>query len=97
MHQLRTTEPLEISGTQTDWMHETLRVVQEILRNVQKHADASEVTIQIEDNGKGGTVKKDDSFGFLGLQERVTKLNGEIHIDSDADGTRIGVTIPLDR
>jgi signal transduction histidine kinase len=97
MHQLRTTEPLEISGTQTDWMHETLRVVQEILRNVQKHADASEVTIQIEDNGKGGTVKKDDSFGFLGLQERVTKLNGEIHIDSDSDGTTIGVTIPLDR
>jgi two-component system, NarL family, sensor histidine kinase LiaS len=97
MHQLRTTEPLQIGSTQTDWMHETLRVVQEILRNVQKHADASEVTIQIEDNGRGVTVKKIDSFGFLGLQERVTKLNGEIHIDSNTDGTRIGVTIPLDR
>lgn len=97
MHQLRTTEPLQIGSTQTDWIHETLRVVQEILRNVQKHADASEVTIQIEDNGRGVTVKKIDSFGFLGLQERVTKLNGEIHIDSNTDGTRIGVTIPLDR
>ena len=68
MHQLRTTEPLQIGSTQTDWIHETLRVVQEILRNVQKNADASEVTIQIEDNGRGGTVKKIDSFGFLGLQ-----------------------------
>lgn len=97
MHQLRTTEPLEISGTQADWMHESIRVVQEVLRNIQKHSGASEVTIQISDNGIGSTGKEDGSFGFLGLQERVAKLNGEIHIDSNTDGTRIGVTIPLDR
>jgi signal transduction histidine kinase len=97
MHQLRTTEPLEISGTQADWMHESIRVVQEVLRNIQKHSGASEVTIQISDNGIGSTAQEDGSFGFLGLQERVAKLNGEIHIDSNTDGTRIGVTIPLDR
>ena len=97
MHQLRTTEPLEISGTQVDWMHESIRVVQEVLRNIQKHSGASEVTIQISDNGIGSTAQEDGSFGFLGLQERVAKLNGEIHIDSNTDGTRIGVTIPLDR
>jgi len=97
MHQLRTTEPLEISSTPTDWMHESVRVVQEILRNVQKHSNASEISIHIHDNGTGLTAKKDGSFGILGLQERVAKLNGEIHIDSNIDGTRIGVTIPLDR
>jgi NarL family two-component system sensor histidine kinase LiaS len=97
MHQLRTTEPLEISGTPADWMHESIRVIQEILRNVQKHSDASEVSIHIDDNGTGLTAQKEGSFGFLGLQERVAKLNGDIHIESNAEGTRIGVTIPLDR
>lgn len=97
MHQLRTTEPLMVSNTQTDWMHESIRVVQEILRNVQKHSNASVVRIQIQDDGTGLSPTTEDSLGLLGLQERVTKLNGEIHIDSNANGTRIGVTIPLDR
>jgi signal transduction histidine kinase len=53
--------------------------------------------IQINDDGAGGALTKDGSFGLNGLQERVNKLNGEITIASDQQGTRIGVRIPLDR
>jgi signal transduction histidine kinase len=53
--------------------------------------------IEIQDDGKGGAAEKESSFGIRGLQERVAKINGEIHIDSTPSGTTIGVTIPLDR
>ena len=97
MHALRSSEPLVDSTGQVDTMFETLRVVQEVLRNIEKHSGASFFEIQINDDGRGGVVTKDGSFGQEGLQERVAKLNGEITIDSDQQGTRIGVRIPLDR
>jgi two-component system sensor histidine kinase DesK len=78
-------------------MFETLRVVQEVLRNIDKHSGATYCDIQITDDGVGGVINKVGSFGLAGLQERVNKLNGEITIDSDSQGTRIGVRIPLDR
>jgi signal transduction histidine kinase len=37
MHQLRSGDPLHDSSTHVDTMHETLRIVQEILRNIEKH------------------------------------------------------------
>ena len=97
MHALRSSEPLIVSDGQVDTMFETLRVVQEVLRNIEKHSGATFFEIQINDDGRGGVVAKDGSFGLEGLQERVAKLNGEITIDSDQLGTRIGVRIPLDR
>ena len=97
MHSLRIAEPLVSSSGQVDTMFETLRIVQEILRNIEKHSGAKNMDIQINDDGAGGALTKDGSFGLNGLQERVNKLNGEITIASDERGTRIGVTIPLDR
>ena len=96
MHQLRSGVPLEDSSTPVDTMHETLRIVQEILRNIDKHAGATKITIDIADDGQGGVTQKENSFGIRGLQERVARINGEIHIDSTSKGTKIGVTIPLD-
>ena len=96
MHQLRRSDPLEDSSVPVDTMRETLRVVQEILRNIEKHAGATKITIDIADNGLGGVTLKENSFGLRGLQERVTRINGEIHIESSSKGTKIGVTIPLD-
>jgi signal transduction histidine kinase len=78
-------------------MFETLRVVAEVLRNVEKHSGATFFEIHINDDGIGGVTMKEGSFGLNGLQERVDKLNGEITIASDSQGTRIGVRIPLDR
>ena len=97
MHSLRNAEPLVSSSGQVDTMFETLRIVQEILRNIEKHSGAKNMDIQINDDGAGGALTKDGSFGLNGLQERVNKLNGEITIASDQQGTRIGVRIPLDR
>jgi len=97
MHSLRIAEPLVSSSGQVDTMFETLRIVQEILRNIEKHSGAKNMDIQINDDGAGGALTKDGSFGLYGLQERVNKLNGEITIASDQQGTRIGVRIPLDR
>ncbi len=97
MHELRSSEPLLVPNGQVDTMFETLRVVQEMLRNIEKHSGATFFEIQINDDGHGGVANKEGSFGLEGLQERVNKLNGEITIASDLKGTRIGVRIPLDR
>jgi two-component system, NarL family, sensor histidine kinase LiaS len=97
MHELRSSAPLVTPNGQVDTMFETLRIVQEVLRNVEKHSGASTLDIHISDNGDGGVSRKEGSFGLAGLQERVQKLNGEITIASDQQGTRIGVRIPLDR
>lgn len=96
MHQLRSDDPLEDSSVPVDTMQETLRVVQEILRNIEKHAGATKITINITDDGQGGVTLKENSFGIRGLYERVARINGEIHIESTSKGTKIGVTIPLD-
>lgn len=97
MHALRSSEPLLVPDGQPDTMFEALRVVQEVLRNIDKHSGATFFDIQINDDGRGGVADKEGSFGLQGLQERVAKLNGEITIASDLAGTRIGVRIPLDR
>jgi two-component system, NarL family, sensor histidine kinase LiaS len=97
MHELRTSEPLSLPVGQVDTMFEMVRIVQEVLRNIEKHSGATNFEILITDDGIGGASPKVGSFGLDGLQERVHKLNGEITIDSDQQGTRIGVRIPLDR
>jgi signal transduction histidine kinase len=97
MHQLRSDEPLTDENASVDTMHELFRIVQETLRNIEKHAEADSVKIVIQDDGKGGVTQKESSFGIRGLQERVAKINGEIHIESTSTGTTIGVIIPLDR
>ena len=97
MHQLRGAQPLEGGDTSLDTMHETLRIVQELMRNIEKHSGASKVQIVIQDDGSGGAGPKEFFQAEDGIQERVEKLNGEISIDSNSQGTKIGVTIPLDR
>jgi signal transduction histidine kinase len=96
IHQLRTSEPLLSEHHEVDPMREIFLVIQEILRNIVKHSEAKNLTVEISDDGKGGAITKDGSYGLQGIQERIAMLNGEIHIDSTPQGTRIGVTIPLE-
>jgi PAS domain S-box-containing protein len=86
------------------------RIVQEALTNVARHAQASEVvieissdadicTIHVEDNGHG-TVVEDagnrGSLGLLGMRERVRQLRGVLTIDSaPGKGFRITARVPL--
>lgn len=85
------------------------RIIQESLTNVFRHAHASRAEVRliyernrfcffVADNGCGiapDADKKPDSFGLLGMRERVEALNGELHIRSTPAGTTIEVTIPL--
>lgn len=97
IHALRnSTEPL-LAESDTVITHELQRIFMEILRNIEKHSLASELTIQISDNGIGGAQSSENGFGIKGLIERTKKLNGDIHIESDAEGTTISIKIPLDR
>ncbi|MFG6119996.1 sensor histidine kinase [Thalassobacillus sp. B23F22_16] len=87
------------------------RLVQEAVQNAVKHAEATEIQVKVElkqkaailiikDNGKGfdTAVKKDKSFGLLGMKERVDMLEGELTIDSKIDeGTAVIIQIPLER
>jgi len=87
------------------------RIFQESLSNVLRHAKATKVKatlndrgdsilFEIADNGVGITkeqMSKADSFGLLGMRERVQICNGEMRIaGSQNSGTTITVTIPKD-
>ncbi len=97
IHQLRSAPDLLSENNQKDLHFELQRVVSEVLRNISEHSGASTVTIEISDNGVGGAHKKEGSFGLIGIQERITELNGDIHIDSSREGTKIRIEIPLVR
>lgn len=82
------------------------RLVQEALTNVTRHAAATQVNVQLQqengclhlsvsDNGRGFTsAQPRQGFGLLGMRERVLMLGGEITIDG-SNGTRIDVRLPL--
>jgi two-component system sensor histidine kinase UhpB len=86
------------------------RIIQEALTNVARHAGASEVRIEllredaccvlrIADDGQGArraTYRSPDSFGLLGVRERVRLLGGEVILDTaPGEGFRLMVSLPL--
>ena len=83
------------------------RIIQEALHNMMKYAKAEEVTITfqdddgfltvtIHDNGIGFDTKRvTEGLGLLHMQERISHVNGTIHIDSKKDeGTTIRFSVP---
>jgi PAS domain S-box-containing protein len=87
------------------------RVAQECLRNVTRHAKATQVdvkllgkddglTLSITDNGKGFKVAETHvgkhGLGLLGMQERVRAVQGTFEIKSaPGKGTEITVWVPM--
>lgn len=86
------------------------RIVQESLQNVAKHADATEVVVEVrplddhllvrvQDNGIGfrtSDPRKPQSLGLVGLRERAHLMRGELRVDSSPGaGTRVEARIPV--
>lgn len=86
------------------------RLMQESLTNIAKHAKASSVEItlalndgaivmSVRDDGVGFSPqdpRKPNSYGLIGLRERVYLLGGTIHIDSAPGlGTTIDIHLPV--
>jgi two-component system, NarL family, sensor kinase len=86
------------------------RVLQESVSNIIKHANATKITIQVtadphevsmivEDNGRGFDINipsLSDGIGLKNIKSRVAYLNGEVLFDSSpSNGTTITVDIPL--
>jgi PAS domain S-box-containing protein len=76
------------------WEENLLRVGQEVLTNVLRHArageftaligfDAGQVRIEMRDNGAGFDPQgRHDGFGLQGIRERVASMGGELRIHS---------------
>jgi signal transduction histidine kinase len=82
------------------------RVVQEALRNAERHAkaanvhvtvrqDPSQVRVEIQDDGCGFDTRYTKGMGMLGIEERARALGGVCHFDSEPDrGARISILLP---
>ena len=84
-----------------------LRIIQEAIQNVRKHAAASRVSIGLEgdtlviaDNGRGFDVMRvaaaaGRNFGLQFMRERAELMGAQLHIESrQGEGTRILLPLP---
>jgi len=87
------------------------RIIQELLTNIMKHAEAKNATINIslydnnlniiiEDNGKGFDINKvnlKDGMGISSIKTRVLHLKGTFEVDSTINkGSSVIIDIPID-
>jgi len=98
----------EIRPLPPEWDENLLRIGQEVLTNVLRHARAShfktqitfapdEIRLELRDNGRGfDPAGKHDGFGLLGMGERVEGMGGRLATQSAAGtGTAILIVLPL--
>jgi signal transduction histidine kinase len=87
-----------------------LRMAQEVLRNIERHAGASHVvmTLQVLESDRLSLVVEDDGIGFDtraprsghygldGLHEQAEMIGADLTIDSRAEaGTTVRISVPL--
>lgn len=81
------------------------RVMQELLTNVAKHAEAKNVSLhlsggksslklRVQDDGRGfGMQQEGAGFGLMGIRERVRHHHGALQIESGDTGTTMTATM----
>jgi signal transduction histidine kinase len=86
--------------------HQIHRILQELLSNISKHANAKNVSISItnhndylniivQDDGKGFLEKHEKGIGLKNIEERITSIDGTITIESTiGNGSSITIDIP---
>jgi signal transduction histidine kinase len=98
-----------ITKLNVDARIELLRIIQESVINILKHAKAKTVSVLIyeeknminlciADNGKGfdpALIEKKASLGLKSIKSRVASMNGKLEIISGKSGTEINVSIPV--
>lgn len=88
------------------------RMVQEAVTNIRKHSGARKALVKMEDKGRSLTLvikdegcgfdlervaNKSESYGIIGMKERVELLGGQVEIISVPDkGTQVIITVPLE-
>ena len=86
------------------------RIIQELVTNALKHADASTIDVQIsnrentllitvEDNGKGYENKlvETNGIGMSNVKSRVEYLNANLEVVTNTDGTSNTIDVDLDK
>ncbi len=90
------------------------RIVQECLTNIHRHSQSplaririsrsdSEVSLEVEDRGKGITPQKREAMdsggtagvGIRGMRERLRQLGGSLEINSNDTGTVVVARLPV--
>ncbi len=79
---------------------ELMRAVRELVFNAMRHAECSVIQInltsnqiEIEDNGVGGVNEKQNSYGLLGVRERLAEIGALIEIKSGSTGSTILISL----
>ncbi len=87
------------------------RVVQEAVRNAARHSgarqvriylqetrqpDGGEISVSVQDDGKGFAASQEPGLGMIGMQERVVRLGGQLQVDSEPGrGTIVSFVLPI--
>jgi signal transduction histidine kinase len=83
------------------------RVVQEAVRNAERHSggrqvricvqrERAKVRVSVQDDGRGFNPSEETGLGLLGVQERVIRLGGALKIASEPGrGTMVSFELPV--